>query len=89
MSDTQTHVDLENRLDPRALLANWTESSRKATERFLDLYQQSVGQLADAHVKTARAVDLPAVVTIAETQAAVSRDVADAYVSSVRRMLDR
>ena len=89
MSDTQTHVDLEDRLDVQSLLASWTESRRKATERFLDLYQKSVGQLADAHVKTARAVDLPAVVTIAETQAAVSRDVADAYVTSVRRMLDR
>jgi hypothetical protein len=89
MSDTQTHVDLEDRLDVHALLASWTESRRKTTERFLDLYQKSVGQLADAHVKTARAVDLPAVVTIAETQAAVSRDVADAYVTSVRRMLDR
>jgi hypothetical protein len=89
MSETTTQVNLEDRLDVQALLARWAESSRKATERYLDLYQKSVGQIADAHVKSARAVDLPAVVTMAETQAAVSRDVADAYVTSVRRLLDR
>jgi hypothetical protein len=89
MTDTQFHADIEDRLDVQTLLTRWTESSRKATERFLDVYQKTVSQMADAHVKTARAVDLPAVTTIAETQAAVSRDVADAYVTSVRRMLDR
>jgi hypothetical protein len=89
MTETTSQVNTEDRLDVRAMMERWTESRRKATERFLELYQTSVGQMADAHVKTARAVDLPAVVQIAETQAAVSRDVADAYVTSVRKLLDR
>jgi hypothetical protein len=89
MTDTQSHADFEDRLGLQTMLDRWTESSRRATERFLDAYQKTVVQLADAHVKSARAVDLPAVVTIAETQAAVSRDVADAYVTSVRRLLER
>jgi hypothetical protein len=88
MTETTSQVNTEDRLDVRAMMERWTESRRKATERFLELYQTSVGQMADAHVKTARAVDLPAVVQIAETQAAVSRDVADAYVTSVRKLLD-
>jgi hypothetical protein len=89
MTDMHSPADVDDRFGVQSLLDRWTESSRQATERFLDVYQKTVGQLADAHVKTARAVDLPAVVTIAETQAAVSRDVADAYVTSVRRLLDR
>jgi hypothetical protein len=89
MHETQSHIESEDRLGLQTMLDRWTESNRKATERFLEVYQKTVGQLADAHVKNARAVDLPAVVTIAETQAAVSRDVADAYVTSVRRLLDR
>jgi hypothetical protein len=89
MHETQSHTESEDRLGLQTMLDRWTESNRKATERFLEVYQKTVGQLADAHVKNARAVDLPAVVTIAETQAAVSRDVADAYVTSVRRLLDR
>jgi hypothetical protein len=89
MSDMQTPTDIADRFGVQTMLDRWTESSRQATERFLDVYQKTVGQLADVHVKTARAVDLPAVVTLAETQAAVSRDVADAYVTSVRRLLDR
>ena len=89
MTDAQSHGDSDDRFGAQTLLDRWTESSRQATERFLDVYQKTVGQLADAHVKTARAVDLPAVVSIAETQAAVTRDVTDAYVTSMRRLLDR
>ena len=89
MTDMHSPSDLGDRFGVQTMLDRWTESSRQATERFLDVYQKTVGQLADTHVKTARAVDLPAVVTIAETQAAVSRDVADAYVTSMRRLLDR
>jgi hypothetical protein len=89
MSDMQTPTDIADRFGVQTMLDRWTESSRQATERFLDVYQKTVGPLADVHVKTARAVDLPAVVTLAETLAAVSRDVADAYVTSVRRLLDR
>jgi hypothetical protein len=89
MTETHFHAGVEDPLDIQALMARWTEASRNATERFLEIYQKTVGQLAEAHVKTARAVDVPAVTTIAETQAAMSRDVADAYVASVRRMLER
>jgi hypothetical protein len=74
--------------DLRALSARWTESRREAANRFLDSYETTVGQLADAHVKTANAVALPGVVTIAEAHAAMSRDVAGAYVSTARKLLE-
>jgi hypothetical protein len=83
-AETQTHGSV----DVHALMARWTESRRQATERLLDVYQKSVEQLTDAQVRTARTVDVPAVITIAETQATLSRDVADACVRSVRKLLE-
>jgi hypothetical protein len=39
-------------------------------------------------VRTARAADNPMLITIAETQANLSRDVTDAYTASVRKLLE-
>jgi hypothetical protein len=87
-AETQTQGSAEHLVDVQALMARWSASHRDAVDRFLDVYQETVGQLAEAHVERARAVDLPGVVTIAETQATLSRDVADAYVRSVRKLLE-
>jgi hypothetical protein len=87
-TETPSNLDFEDLFDVRAFAARWIASHRDAADRFLDLYQNTVVQLADAHVSTARAVELPAVIAVAETQAALSRDVADAYVRSVRKLLD-
>ena len=87
-SEPPTNVTLEDRIDPQAVITRWSASHREATDRLLDFYQKTVGRIADAHVKRARAVDVPAVVTIAETQADLSRDVADAYCKSVRKLLE-
>jgi hypothetical protein len=80
--------NFEDRFDIHGMAASWNASGRQATEHLLDLYQKSVERLADTHVQTARAVDNPTLITIAETQAALSRDVADAYATSVRKLLD-
>jgi alpha-D-ribose 1-methylphosphonate 5-triphosphate synthase subunit PhnL len=92
---TQSHFDpLGGHFDPlggfdvHALAARFTASHRQAAERVLDVYQKTVGQVADALVRSARVTNLPAVVTIAETQAALSRDTADAYARSVRSLLE-
>ena len=84
----QTMVDLEDSFDPHALVARWSTSLREAAERLLDLYEKGVQRLADAHVNSARPAGLPAVTAIAETQATLSRDVADACVRSVRKLLE-
>jgi CO dehydrogenase/acetyl-CoA synthase epsilon subunit len=65
----------------------WTEASRKAGNDYLVLYEKTADQLADLEVKTAQATKIPAVITIAETHASVSREVAGAYVSAVRDLL--
>jgi hypothetical protein len=87
--EAPTQLNAKDFFDVQALQSRWTESRRRAVNLCLDLYEKSVGQLADAHVKTARAVDLPGVVTLAETQAEMSRNVCDAYVSSARKLLDQ
>jgi hypothetical protein len=84
IADTQTYGSV----DVQALMAQWSASHREAADHVLDLYQETVGRLADEYVERARAADLPAVVAIAETQATLGRDVADAYVRSVRRLLE-
>jgi hypothetical protein len=88
-TEAPTQLDTKDMFDVRALHARWTESRRRAASLCLDLYEKSVGQLADAHVKTARAVDFPGVVNLAETQAEMSRNVCGAYVTSARKLLDR
>jgi len=80
--------NMEGDFDIQSVVASWSATQREATDRFLEAYQTTVGKLADAHVERARAVDVPAVTTIAETQASLSRDVADAYVRTVRKLLE-
>jgi hypothetical protein len=79
---------LEDSFDIQSVVAQWSASQREATDRVLDAYQTTVERLADAHVERARAVDVPVVTTIAETQASLSRDAAEAYVKSVRKLLE-
>jgi hypothetical protein len=88
-AEQQSPLTFPDRLDVQAVLARWSDSRRKAAHTFLDLYERTVGQLAEAHVKSARAVDLPNVVTIAERQAEMGRGVADAYVTAARKLLER
>lgn len=87
-ADGTTHVNTDDMFNVHSVQARWSESRRKAANHILDAYEQAVGRLADAHVKTARSVDLPGVVTIAEAQAAMSRDVAGKYASTARKLLE-
>ena len=64
-----------------------TEANRKAGNDYLDLYEKTVAQLTDLEVKTAEAVKLPAVSTIAKTHADVTRKVAGTYVDTARDLL--
>jgi hypothetical protein len=73
--------------DIEGALKQWTETARKATEDTLALYVKTVDQLADTEVEAAKAIKLPIVATIAETNAVVSRGIAGAYVTAVRDLL--
>ena len=88
-AEAPPQLNAKDMFDVQALNAHWTESRRRAVTLFLDQYEKVVGQFADAHVKSAEAVDLPGVVTIAQTQAEMSRNVCGAYVDTARKLLDR
>ena len=88
IDELHTTFGLEDPLNLSALTNRWSESYREATDRALDLCQTTVGRVADAHVKGAHTLNLPAVVALAETQARLSREVTDAYAKSVRRLLE-
>ena len=77
----------EDLFDFDGAVARWSEATRKAGNDYLDLYEKTVDQLADLEVKTAGATKIPFVTTIVETHAAVSREVAGAYVSAVRDLI--
>ena len=86
-AEPQSQFSVTNNVDMQAIMARWTEARRKAAYAFLDFYERTIGQIAEAHVKSARASDNPTVITIAERQAEMGRDVAGAYVSAARKML--
>jgi hypothetical protein len=84
-----TAAQVGDLFDVRRALTRWQAAGRKAVNDYLDFYSTSVDQLADVHVKSARAAKVPAFVTLAETNAAASRDVAEAYVTRLRGLLNR
>jgi hypothetical protein len=87
---TQTPVDAElfGGVDVPASLERWRQTARQVTHRYLDLYTSTVGRIADAQVESARAAKVPALVPIAESSAAIRRDVCDAYVTTIRDFID-
>jgi hypothetical protein len=88
MTATQTKtVKPQDLFDFDGATERWTEAGRKAGNDYLDLYETTADQLAELEVKTAEATKIPAVITIAETHASLSREVASAYVSAVRDLL--
>jgi hypothetical protein len=86
-TQTKTNGNVENLFDVQGAVERWADVTRKAANNSLDLYEKTIGQLADAEVTTARAVKLPALVRIAETHAALSREVAGAYATTWRELL--
>jgi hypothetical protein len=73
--------------DFEGAVTQWTDATRKATEDALDLYVKTVEEFATAQVKAAKASKIPALATIAETQADVSREVAGTYAGTVRDLI--
>ena len=65
-----------------------TDAGRKAGIAYLDGYERAVNGLADLHVKAAQTTKLPLLTTVAETQAAVTRELATATVTAAREILD-
>lgn len=87
---TQTPIDTDlfGGVDIPASLERWRQTTRQVTHRYLDLYSSTVSRMADAQVESARAAKVPALVPIAESSAAIRRDVCDAYVTTIRDFID-
>jgi hypothetical protein len=74
--------------DGPATVRCWQRTTRSITHRYLDLYSSAVGRFADAEVESTRAANVPALLPLALSHAALHRDVADAYVTAIRGFLD-
>jgi hypothetical protein len=84
----QTVFDPGFAFDGQATVERWQQTALMLTHRYLDLYAATVGRLADAHVEAARATKLLALLPLAESQAAIWRECADAYVATVRGSIE-
>ena len=86
---TQTKNDTKRNdtFDVQAAVERFGDANRKAGNDYLDLYEKTVAQLTDLELKTADAVKLPAISTIAKTHADVTRKVAGTYVQTARELL--
>jgi hypothetical protein len=86
---TQTKNDTKRNdsFDVQGAVERLADANRKAGNDYLDLYEKTVAQLTDLELKTADAVKLPAISTIAKTHADVTRKVAGTYVQTARELL--
>ena len=63
------------------------ESSKKAGNVYLDMYEKTLHSIADYQEKVGKQSDVEWLGTIANAQADFTRQLADAYTSSARSML--
>jgi hypothetical protein len=87
-------MPIPNKVDPGLAVggpptfAGWRQTAIALTQGYLDLYTASVSRIAEAHIATARATKLPALLPLAESHAAITRECAEAYAAAVRGFLD-
>ena len=86
-TQTKNGTTRNDLFDVQGVFERLTEANRKAGNDYLDLYEKTVAQLTDLELKTAEAVKLPAVSSIAKTHADVTRKVAGTYVETARELL--
>ena len=86
-TQTKNDTTFDNFFDVQGAVERFADANRKAGNDYLDLYEKTVNQLTDLELKTAEAVKLPAVSTIAKTHADVTRKVAGSYVETARELL--
>jgi hypothetical protein len=86
-TQTKNDTKFDNLFDVQGAIERLGDANRKAGNDYLDLYEKTVTQLTDLELKTADAVKLPVVSTIAKTHADVTRKVAGTYVDTARELL--
>jgi GNAT superfamily N-acetyltransferase len=83
-TETKANGSGDEFTDGSRAVGRWTEASRTASSDYLDLCEKTVKRFADLEVKSAQAIRVPLVATIAKTHVAVSRQLAGAYVKAAR-----
>jgi triacylglycerol esterase/lipase EstA (alpha/beta hydrolase family) len=86
-NDMATQTQDAGPVRPRGAVGRWTETTRKAGNDYLDAYGKTVVQLADYGVKAAAAAKLPVVTELAESQAKLSRNLVETYITVTRDLL--
>jgi hypothetical protein len=86
-TQTKNDTKFDNLFDVQGAIERLADANRKAGNDYLNLYEKTVTQLTDLELKTADAVKLPVVGTIAKTHADVTRKVAGTYVDTARELL--
>jgi hypothetical protein len=87
MATQTTQPKTPDMLDLEGAVERWTEATRKAGNDYLDAYGKTVDQIADYGVKAAAATKLPGVTELAESQAKLSRNVVETYITVTRDLL--
>jgi hypothetical protein len=82
-------MPIQTTFDSGLALERWQQTALALTQRHLELYSATVTRLADAHVEAVRATKLLALLPLAESHAAIWRECAEAYVTTVRGFIDR
>jgi hypothetical protein len=86
-NDMATQTKTQDLIDLEGAVERWTEATRKAGNDYLDAYGKTVDQLADYGVKAAAATKFPVVTELAESQAKLSRNLAETYITVTRDLL--
>jgi len=84
---TQTQTKTQNPFDLEHAVERWTDATRKAGNDYLDAFGKTVDQFADFGVKAAAATKVPGAVELAESQAKLSRNLAETYITVSRDLI--
>jgi hypothetical protein len=82
-----TQAKTQDLFDVEGALERWNEATRKAGNDYLDAYGKTVDQIAGYGVKAAAATKLPVVTELAESQATLSRNLAETCITVTRDLL--
>jgi hypothetical protein len=86
-TQTKNDTKLNDLFDVQGAVERIADANRKAGNDYLDLCEKTVAQITDLEVKTADALQLPAISTIAKMHVDVTRKVAGTYVETARELL--
>jgi len=87
-ADTKTHTPFDTGFDQATeLSARFAEAARKAGNRYLDSYEKAVDRMVELELELAGLTPQEWLKTLIQSQADLTREVADAYAKTARSLL--